>query len=352
MILISILIPCFNEETHIEACLQSVLNFEIPDNVDIEVIVLDGASKDRTRELVDSFTTRDPRIRCINNPNRTQSSGLNIGIRQCLGEWVMRLDAHTTYPANYLRLCYEIASETGADNTGGICVTKPGSKQYGAKLIQAITTHKFGVGNSGFRVGTQSGPKDTVPFGFFRKSIFDKIGLFDERLVRTQDFEFNQRIKASGGIVYSSTEIISTYFNLARFSQFLKKQISKQGPYNAYMWYLAPYSFTYRHVVTVCFAFLFYTGLCLSFASRTSLLFFFIFIIIYFLVGIFASIQQALRYNVWQHLFFLPIGFFLFHLSHGTGVLTGLILIALKASPVQKVKEPWLGFGKFRAWPQ
>ena len=85
------------------------------------------------------------------------------------------------------------------ENVGGICITKPGAKTYQADLVQALCTHGFGVGDSAFRTGGKEDYADTVPYGFFKKSLFDKIGLFDERLVRAQDYEFNQRIIASGG---------------------------------------------------------------------------------------------------------------------------------------------------------
>ncbi|MBL0225456.1 MAG: glycosyltransferase [Geobacteraceae bacterium] len=170
--IVSILVPCLNEKKYIYKCLCSVLDFEIPDGIQLEVFVLDGGSTDGTREIVAKFTTNDSRIRLIDNPGRIQSCALNIGIIKSKGNWVMRLDAHTHYPSNYLMLCYKTALNTGADNVGGICITYPGGEQYEAQLVQALTTHIFGVGNSGFRTGAKAGPRDTVPFGFFSAKAF------------------------------------------------------------------------------------------------------------------------------------------------------------------------------------
>lgn len=349
--MISILIPCFNEEKYIAECLRSALAFELPEDQRIEVLVLDGRSIDGTCRLVEAVAAEDARVRLLDNPKRIQSCGLNLGIRQARGEWIMRLDAHTHYPADYLRLCYETARQTGADNVGGVCITHPGGAGYQAQLVQALTTHRFGVGNSGFRTGAKAGPRDTVPFGFFRREVFDRVGYFDERLVRTQDYEFNRRLRAAGGRIYLNPAIRSSYFNLPGLVLFLKKQLLRQGPYNAFMWYLAPYSFAPRHAVTCCFALFFWGGLALSLVSRPNLWLFLSVMALYTGLGLFAAAQQARRYGFWRHVVSLPAGFFLFHLFHGTGVLLGLVQLACRVAPVQQAGEPWSGAGKSRAWP-
>lgn len=349
--MISILIPCFNEEQHIENCLKSVLSFEVPENEQMEVLVLDGCSTDKTKELVKMFAKRYKNVRLLDNSRKIQSSALNLGIRESKGGWIMRLDAHAQYPSNYLKYCLNTALKFGADNVGGICITYPGGKGYGAQLVQALTTHRFGVGNSGFRTTAKEGSSDTVPFGFFRRDVFSRIGYFDERLVRTQDFEFNRRLIASGGSIYMNPVIQSSYFNLPGLWIFLKKQLVHQGPYNAYMWYLAPYAFVMRHAVTVCFASFFWCSLFLAAFSALFAWFFLMVMILYFSIGIISSIQQAWRYRIYGHLFCLPFCFFLFHLLHGTGVLHGLLRIICRTAPVLKISEPWPGAGKFRAWP-
>jgi len=349
--MITIIIPCFNEEKHIKNCLESVLSFSEHTDQEFEVLVIDGMSTDNSRELVAEYAAMHGRVRLIDNPGRIQSCALNIGIRQSRGDWIMRLDAHTQYPPDYLRLCHETAIQTKADNTGGICITYPGSESYEAKLVQGLTTHRFGVGNSGFRTGAKAGPRDTVPFGFFRRDVFDRIGYFDERLVRTQDYEFNRRLVAAGGSIHLNPEIHSYYYNIGRIMPFLKKQLFRQGPYNAYMWYLAPYAFTLRHAVTCCFAILFWSGLAIAPINQTYMWLFIAVMALYGFLGFCAAGQQARRFHLLRHFFLLPIGFFLFHLSHGTGVIIGLVRLACRVAPVQKIKEPWAGAGKYRSWP-
>ena len=192
--LISIIIPCLNEEAYVETCLRSVLDFEHPAGVDFEVLVMDGRSRDRTVELATAVAGADGRVRVLDNPGRIQSTAMNLGVRAACGAWIMRLDAHARYPRNYLKLCHETALRSGADNVGGLFITQPGGTGYSAQLVQALTTHKFGVGDSGFRTGAKEDWADTVPYGFYRREVFDRLGGLDERLVRGQDYEFNRRI--------------------------------------------------------------------------------------------------------------------------------------------------------------
>ncbi len=179
---------------------------------------------------------------------------MNRGLDLARGRWIMRLDAHTIYPPDYLLRCHETAARTGAANVGGICITQPGGTGYQAQLVQALTTHKFGIGDSGFRTGATAGPRDTVPFGFFRRELFDEIGRFDERLVRAQNYEFNRRIAAAGQTVWLDPRIQSRSFNQPTLQAFYRKQFLYEAPYNAYLWCLATYAFAPRHAITGVFA--------------------------------------------------------------------------------------------------
>ena len=347
---VSILIPCFQENNFIRACLDSVRGFDLPPDVEIEIFVLDGGSSDGTREIVADIEKADSRIKLIDNPGRTQSAAMNLGITVARGDFVMRLDAHSVYPRDYLRLTFDSAIRTGADNAGGVVSTMRRGEGYQSALVQALTTHKFGVGDSGFRTDAAEGEADTVPYGFFRREVFDRIGFFDERLVRAQDYEMNRRIIASGGKIWMNPAIRVTYYQQPDLSSFIRKQITREAPYNAYLWYLAPYAFTPRHAVTGVFAAGVIGGLLLSGFSPIRWILFIV-MGLYFSLAIVSAVQQSVRYREPRHLIFLPISFFLYHFLHGVGVLIGLARLATRTAPVQKLSEPWPGAGRFRAWP-
>ena len=342
---ITIIIPCLNEEHYIQRCLESVLDFECPERISFEVLVMDGRSEDRTVELARAVAAKDGRVSVYENPGRLQASAVNLGVKLTTGEWIMRLDAHARYPRDYLKLCYETALRSGADNVGGILITEPSGSGYGAQLVQALTTHKFGVGDSGFRIGAKEDWADTVPYGFYRREVFGRIGWLDERLVRAQDYEFNRRLIASGGRILRNPRIQIHYYNQPTLAAFLHKQLAKEAPYNAYLWYLAPYAFAPRHGITGAF--------CLGVLGGVGLAPFTPWIAIPF-AGVMASyalgavgsaIQQARRYRRPLHVLCLPFCFFLFHFVHGLGVLVGLFRLMTGAAPVQRKIEPWPGAG-------
>jgi glycosyltransferase involved in cell wall biosynthesis len=348
---ISILIPCRNEALYIEKCLKSVLSFQCPDGVEIEILVLDGCSTDHTKTLAESIAANHPSIRILDNIGVIQSTAVNLGVREAKGQWIMRLDAHAEYPTNYLKLCLETALRSGADNTGGIFITQPGGANYSAQLVQALTTHKFGIGDSGFRSGAKEDWADTVPYGFYRREVFERIGWLDERLVRAQDYEFNRRLIAAGGKILRNPNIQINYYNQPTLSAFYQKQFVKEAPYNAYLWYLAPYAFAARHAITGVFAFGVLSGLLLSPFSRWIALVFATVMAAYSILAILSAVQQAIRYRRLKHALCLPICFFLFHFIHGLGVLSGLARLISRTAPVQKSPEPWPGAGRLRAWP-
>ena len=337
---VSILIPCYQERNFIGPCLKSVLAFELPQSTTIEVLVLDGMSADGTRDAVLELASADPRIRLVDNPNRIQSAALNLGISLAHGEYIMRLDAHSVYPTNYLALCLETALRTGADNTGGIVTTMRRGEGYQAALVQALITHRFGVGNSGFRTNAIEGPADTVPYGFFKREIFSKVGLFDERLLRAQDYEMNRRIIAGGGKIWRNPVIDIAYYPQPDFASFIRKQFVFEAPYNACMWYVAPYSFAARHAVTAIFALGVIGGVVLSPFSHTIRVVFIAVMSLYFALAILSAVQQAIRYHEPRHIVFLPLSFFAYHFLHGVGVLAGLLRLATGTAPVQRQLSP------------
>lgn len=210
--MLSVVCPIYNEEKYIAACIDSVLLQDYP-REDMEVIFADGMSTDATREIVASYTARYPFIRLIDNPERRVSQGMNHAIRASRGDVVIRLDAHAEYPSNYFSRLVEALAELGAENVGGVCITLPCAETDTSRAIAAVLSTPFGMGNSTFRVGTDRIKEvDTVPFGCWHRSLFDRIGLFDTDLVRNQDDEFNGRILRHGGKIFLLPDVQIKYY--------------------------------------------------------------------------------------------------------------------------------------------
>lgn len=346
---VSIIIPCRDERAYVERCLASVLAFEgVPGGS--ELIVVDGGSTDGTREILAAWQARHPELRVLDNPERIVPTAMNLGIAAARGRLILRLDMHAEYPPDYMRRCWETSARTGADNVGGVVITLSKDDSAQGRLVQALTTHRFGVGNSGFRVGATEGPADTVPYGCFRRVVFERAGRYDERLVRNQDYELNRRILAAGGTIWCDPQIQVRYFNQATLRGLLRQAVFT-GQWNPWMWYVAPYSFAPRHAVPAAFALGVGGAAGLALFGRPGRALLALALVPYFMLAAAASWQQARRYGLWM-LPALPLLFFLYHLAYGIGVLRGAFALLLGRAPVQRRPEPWPGAGARRIDPR
>ncbi len=197
---ISFLIPVYNEADFLGACLDSVLANEFDfAATGSEILVIDGQSNDGTRDVVVDFAERYSFIRLLDNPGRIQSKGLNIGLAEAKGEIIFRLDGHSAYPPNYVADILKHLISGEADNVGGGFDSTPGADTRKARAISMAMNSKLGVGIT-YRSVTEGGPRyvDTVPYGAWKREVFDRIGDFDESFIRTQDFEFNTRMRQNG----------------------------------------------------------------------------------------------------------------------------------------------------------
>jgi len=205
---VSVVIPVYNEERYIGACLMSVLEQDYPRDR-YEVIVADGGSTDRTRAIVEATAAVHPNVRLLDNPGRTQASGLNLGILASRGEYIARQDGHAEWSPHHLRRSIELLVATGADNVGGRA-DGAGAGVTGRAIARAMRS-PFGVGGARFRYSTKVENTATVFPGTFRRTAFERVGLFDEAYPPHEDYELNHRIRASGGRVLFSPDIPTRY---------------------------------------------------------------------------------------------------------------------------------------------
>ncbi len=216
---VSVVIPCRNEEAYIASCLDSILATDYPRDR-IEVLVADGQSDDGTRAILAEYLTRYRCIALIENLRRTTPAALNAAIRAATGSVIIRMDAHVVYPPEYISRLVDALEETGADNVGAVLETVPADLTPTGKAIAIGLSHPFGVGNSYFRTGSRERREvDTVPFGCYRRDVFDRIGLFDEELIRNQDDELNFRLIRHGGRVLLVPEVTCRYYARRTFRQ-------------------------------------------------------------------------------------------------------------------------------------
>lgn len=318
----TVLIPTYNEEKFIAGCLDSLLSNDYPQER-LEIVVIDGGSSDRTREIVESYTRQYSFLRLLDNPRRLITPAINLGLKIARGEIIVILGAHARYDNAYLRTCQQYVQQTGADCVGGICETQASQPGLWPETIAAVLSHPLGAGNSQFRLRRQAQWVDTVPFGAYRREVFQRIGLFDERVNGSEDLEFNYRLRRHGGRIYMTPEIRSFYYSRATLRD-LWKQHFRYGFSNIAVYRWRRQLFSWRHYSPLGLVLLLIASLIstLSFPNRPALL-----LLVISLYGMGLVLGSA--HLAWKRgaRYFAPaiIAASVIHISHGAGSLYGLI---------------------------
>lgn len=326
--LLSVIIPCRNEEKFISKCLDFVVASDYPKSK-LEVLVVDGMSKDKTREIITRYSKKYFFIKLLDNPKKYTPSALNIGIKSARGKIIIRMDAHATYAKDYISKSLKYLKEYKADNVGGVIKTIPRGNNLFSSAITLVLAHPFGAGDAYYITGSKK-PRwtDTVFGGCYRKEIFKKIGLYNENLIRSQDIEFNLRLRRAGGKILLAPDIVSYYYPRTNLWEF-----SVHNFINGF-WSIYPFKFTkkllrLRHYIPLVFVSgLIGTGILGIF----SLIFFrlFLFIIsLYLIVNIYFSLKIAYNKKDLRYLFLLPIVFGSRHIGYGLGSVWALINLLL-----------------------
>jgi len=318
---VSFVMPVRNEEEYIRASLQSLVEQSYP-AIECEILVVDGQSSDRTREIIEEIRERNPQVRCLDNSAGIVPTAMNIGIQAARGEVIIRADGHNVYPRDYAANCVKYLEETGAENVGGPWVTVAADESFSARLVAAVLSSPFGVGNSKFRTSREEGFVDTVPFGAFRREIFDRVGMYNEKLVRNQDNELNARIRKAGGKIYITPALTTHYHPVKNFLGLLKYAF-KTSQWHIFTLRENRGSMGVRHLAPAMFLLLLLILLLASFASATALAFLIGILCAYILTGFYFSLRAKAEGN-WDVAAVQPFATMCFHMTYGAGTLFGL----------------------------
>jgi glycosyltransferase involved in cell wall biosynthesis len=322
---VTILVPCRDEVRFIEDCLRSIIENGYPE-AKLQVLVIDGQSTDGTTEIVERFSRTHRCVTRIENEARITPTALNLGVAAAQGEYIIWMSAHNLYDAGYIRACVEWASRSGADNVGGAIVTKPRHPTHFGRAVAEVLTHPFGVGNSTFRTSA-SKPVwvDTVFGGCYRRDVFDRVGLFNERLVRGQDLEFNLRLRRAGLRTLFVPTIRSTYYARSRPLEFAKHNWTNG------VWAILPFRYSdivpisLRHMVPMFFVIGLLVTAMIGFVAHGLWSPFLLLLGVYFGLSLGATVFIARRERDLRVVVFLPLVFTILHLSYGFGSLWGAL---------------------------
>lgn len=317
---ISVVIPVLNEARSIANCLDAVLAQDYPSHL-VEILVVDGGSRDDTRAVVERHRHERSRIRLLDNPSGVIPAGLNIGIRVSQGEVIARVDARAKLAPDYLSKGIRLLQESGASNVGG--PVRATGLTYMGRALALVTESPFGMGGAAIRYRESDCREvDTVYLGLYPRAVLAAVGLYDEELVRDQDDELNFRLRSRGGRIIMSPELRTTYDNSPSLTRFIRQNFL-YGYWKVRVAQKHPRMMSWRHLVPPLFTLAVLGGALLALASAWGGSVWAVGIGAYALGAAGAALAAGSR-NGWRFVPILPVLFAILHVSWGLGFLVGL----------------------------
>jgi len=325
---VGIAIPCFQEEKYIEKCLRSCINQTYKGT--IQLIVVDGGSTDGTLKIIKKIQEEFPdQIVLKQNPKKVTPISLNIGLSSLQTDFKMILGAHSYLTPEYIQNTIDVfESNETIDCVGGVIINEYEDEK--SKTIGLAMSSPFGVGNATFRTGGNKGYVDTVAFGMYKKDIFEKIGYFNENLIRNQDDEFNFRLTAQNGKIWFDPNIVSHYYSRGNYQK-LFSQYYQYGFWKVYVNVLHQSVTSIRQLIPCFFVVYLLGNIILNIAYPQFHLTWNFPLYLYLFIGTIAALKKDLTK-------FFPIlmTFILLHISYGWGYLMGILQFVIfkqKAKP-------------------
>lgn len=324
-ILVTAMIVVRNEEDYIKISLNSLLDQDFPDEK-YEIIIIDGMSTDKTmqniKEIIDGYKG-NVKITVLNNEQKLLASGWNIGIKNAIGKYVVRIDAHAKASRSFIQKNVEILEKLPEDVA---CVggrLNSVSLEKDDKTISKVLSSPFGIGNSKFRYSDKAQYTDTVAFGLYKKEIFETVGYFDETLQRNQDNNMHNRIRKAGYKFYFNPEIESEYYVRNSLKKMIKQGYSN-GKWNIIVYRQDKESLSIRHLVPLTFV-LSIIGILILSLINIKFIYILVFeLLLYFGLGLIFAIKKTK--NIYEVLKMLCY-FFLLHISYGIGSLLSIFKV-------------------------
>lgn len=327
---VSVIIPCFNEEDTIRLLLISLSQQTFPQQ-NMEILIADGMSQDKTRDEIKRFQTENQamNIRVIDNSKQSIPAALNAAIRAAKGEVFLRMDAHAIPQPDYIERCVKALEDNLAENVGGVWDIRPRTDTPIARAIALAAAHPLGVGDAHYRFADKAVYVDTVPFGSFKRTLIDKIGLFDETLLTNEDYEFNTRIIQNGGRIWLDPSIRSTYYARKNLDE-LRKQYWRYGFWKAQMIKRYPKTLRLRQALPPLFVFSLFVLSIAAILSPVAFILVLGEVALYALILLAVGIQIAIKEKDAHMLYGVPLAIATMHFNWGAGFIRGIFCHAPK----------------------
>lgn len=322
--LVSFFIIAYNAEKFLDKSLESLLKQDY-NHKEIEVILVDGMSKDKTKEIMTSFKEKYNsdfnRIEVLDNPKKTLPCGWNVALKEAKGEVILRVDAHTFFDENFItNNVNEI--QNGENIVGGKCISVTQNNNWKEKLLLIAEESIFGCGIADFRRKEQKEYVSTLAFAMYRKKVFDDVGLYNEKLARTEDNEMHYRMKQKGYKFLLSPNIKSYRYARNDLKGMIKQKYGN-GKWIGITLRYCPKCFSVYHFVPLLFV------LGIVFSIITACIGYPIFAYLlagaYLLFNIVNIILITIKDGIKIYYLLLPFIFLMLHTSYGIGTIVGIL---------------------------
>lgn len=329
--IVSVIIPCKNEEKYIKNCVLSFIDLNLKNiqNDEIEILVCDGMSTDQTREIVNNLNQKYPQVKLLDNVKQKTPFALNLGIDNAKGEYALIASAHSSFDNDYIDVLIDQMKQLDADVIGGVMMTKVLNENKKTHSIIKVLSHKLGVGNASFRVGV-SQPKivDTVPFGLYKLDLLKSVGGYDNRLIRNHDIELSKRLINKNAKIYLTPDTNCYYYAREKLIDVAKNNY-RNGKWNIKTVLITKNfsSLSLRHFIPLGFILSLILPLLLSVFIHPYFAYVSLFIFIFYLIVVIAISLKIQLSDKKTSLFYLILTFITLHLSYGMGSLIGLFSI-------------------------
>lgn len=333
--IISVVIPCRNEVLYIEECVEAIYANQLMTDVRLQVFVVDGMSDDGTREKVQNLQSKFLTLKLIDNVKQLTPFAFNLGIHASKADYIQIVGARHILSADYIQKALNILkSKPEVWCVGGKLINEY-INQTGEIISKAMST-SFGMGLGNFRTLAKSGYTDTVTSPMYPFWVFEKIGFFDEQLIRNQDDDFNFRVIKAGGKIYFENDISLKYYVRGNFKG-LYRQFFQYGYWKVYVNQKHKAVTTLRQLVPPLFVVFIFLSILLSFLHPLLAILSAIVYMIYILMALLVGLKKR---STFSESIKISITFPILHFSYGFGYLKGMLeFIVFRKKPSDKQKR-------------
>ena len=326
--ILTIICPTFNEEKHIDKTIESFLSQQC-NSFSLEVLICDGMSTDRTREIVSKLAEKNHRIKLIDNPNKRTPFAFNIGLNAANGDYVAILGAHAIYQVNYLEVCFRELIDKDAVGCSGKIITQSINNAFQPKLCEWISLSWFGVSGNSFRL-KKEGYVETIGYPIFRKKALLDLNGYNEKLLRNQDNDMNQRLIDAGHKLYLTSKTSCTYRPPNTIKNLLIYAYNN-GFWVAKSFFIHRNSMKLHHFIPFLFSSMLLLLIIGSFfeyfVGSTNFIFIILssLFLLHLTLGLISSIIVKEKKFMIPRTLLMPLIFLAFHFSYGWGTIKGFL---------------------------